>query len=446
MSLHDRLPVAVIGAGPVGLAAACRLIERGLKARVYETGHGVGANIRQWGHVRLFSPWKFNIDEAAASLLDRHGWRRPGDMTLPTGHEICDQYLDPLARIPAVQQIIETRAKVRSITRDGIDKVVSRDRASRAFILEVETGGAVRRDRVRAVIDASGTFQSPNPLGASGAFALGESGLAHRIAYGIPDAFKAHRRDYAGLRVLVVGGGHSAANALLDLASVAETDRNTRIIWAVRAQNLTRVFGGGEADQLPARGMLGERLRALTESGRLQVVTGFSAVSVSENVDGVLVSGMRLDAQEAVGPVDRIIVATGQRPQLDLTRELRLDLDPILESPRALGPLIDPNLHSCGTVPPHGYRHLSHPEPEFFTVGIKSYGRAPTFLMATGYEQVRSVVAHIAGDRQEADEVHLVLPETGVCSTNIAQEDEHVACCGGSASKERAGVEEAAHV
>jgi hypothetical protein len=110
----------------------------------------------------------------------------------------------------------------------------------------------------------------------------------------------------------------------------------------------------------------------------------------------------------------------GQRPDLEMTRELRLDLDPWLESPRALGPMIDPNLHSCGTVPPHGHRELAHPEPGYYAVGIKSYGRAPTFLMATGYEQVRSVAARLAGDHAAADDVRLVLPETGVCSVNLA--------------------------
>ena len=129
--------------------------------------------------------------------------------------------------------------------------------------------------------------------------------------------------------------------------------------------------------------------------------------------------GLLVIGSTTIGPVDRIIVATGLRPDLAMTRELRLDLDPWLESPRALAPMIDPNLHSCGTVPPHGYKALAHPEPGYFAVGIKSYGRAPTFLMATGYEQVRSVAAHLAGDEAAANEVRLVLPETGVCTTDI---------------------------
>ena len=107
--------------------------------------------------------------------------------------------------------------------------------------------------------------------------------------------------------------------------------------------------------------------------------------------------GETTEGPRQIGPVDRIIAATGQRPDVSLTRELRLDLDPWLESARALGPLIDPNEHSCGSVPPHGHRELAHPEASFYTAGIKSYGRAPTFLLLTGYEQARSIAAAIAG-------------------------------------------------
>lgn len=125
--------------------------------------------------------------------------------------------------------------------------------------------------------------------------------------------------------------------------------------------------------------------------------------------------------------IDTIIAATGQRPDLSTTRELRLELDPWLESAKQIGPLIDPNEHSCGTVRPHGAIELAHPEPDFYVIGSKSYGRAPTFLLATGYEQARSVVAMLAGDREAATRVELDLPETGVCSIN--REDGGESCC-----------------
>lgn len=435
MTSLDALPVAVIGAGPVGLAAAAHLIRRGLPVKIYEAGATVAANVRDWGHVRLFSPWEYNTDTAARALLQAHGWQEPPAKAMPTGSDLYEAYLKPLAETPEMAAVIETGATVKAITRQGADKVLSRGRETKPFVLAVSSGnGTIRRDLARAVIDASGTWTAPNPLGAGGILAEGEGENANRIAYGIPDVLGRDRAIYEGRTTLVVGAGHSAANVLLDLAKLADRNPATSILWATRGENLMRVYGGGRADWLPARGELGSSLKALVDSGRVTLVAGFSATRVRTVGDQVMVeSGTR-----ELGPVDRIVVSTGQRPDLNLTRELRLDLDPWLESSKALGPLIDPNLHSCGSVPPHGHRELAHPEPGFYTVGIKSYGRAPTFLMLTGYEQVRSVVAAIAGDFAEADDVHLVLPETGVCSTSRPADGEQTSpdCCGGPAPAE----------
>jgi thioredoxin reductase len=434
-SVQPRLPVAVIGGGPVGLAAAAHLVTRGLPVRLYEAGAAVAAHVRDWGHVRLFSPWGFNTDAAATAILREHGWQAPPAAALPTGSDLYSAYLQPLAETPSLRGVVETGARLRNVARAGIDKVVSRGRHDYPFALAIEkTDGETRIDLASAVIDASGTWSSPNPAAASGVPARGEITFADRIAYGIPDVLGRDRATYAGQRVLVIGGGHSAANALLDLARLAEADARTKIVWAVRAANLARVFGGGTADKLPARGALGDDLKRLVESGKLELVLGFAVEHIDRRGSGLVVSDQ---SSRVLGPVDRIIVCAGQRPDLAMTRELRLDLDPWLESTRGLGPMIDPNLHSCGSVPPHGYRELAHPEPGYFAVGIKSYGRAPTFLMATGYEQVRSVVAHLAGDEAAANDVRLVLPETGVCSTNIAAEIAAAGgCCGGPAPAE----------
>jgi hypothetical protein len=203
----------------------------------------------------------------------------------------------------------------------------------------------------------------------------------------------------------------------------------------VRGTNLIRVYGGELADQLPARGELGAEVKALVDSGAVTLVTGFRTTTVRPSGNGVMLEGETEGGVRQIGPADRVVVATGQRPDLSLTRELRLELDPWLECARALGPLIDPNVHSCGSVPPHGHRELSHPEPGFYTIGVKSYGRAPTFLLLTGYEQARSVAAAIAGDFTAADDVRLVLPETGVCSTRSADFEivSSEGCCGGPA-------------
>jgi len=437
MNLRDDLPVAVIGAGPVGLAAAVHLLKQGLPVKLYEAGSSVASNLRDWGHVRVFTPWRYCVDQTARALLESHGWEMPEPETFPTANELVARYLKPLANLPELAPSIETGARVVGISRWGADKVVSKQRETRPFMLVVETADGTRRDSARAVIDASGTWRTPNPLGAGGIAAEGEEECADRIAYGIPDILGRDRALYAGRTTLVAGSGHSAANALLDLARLADVEPDTAFIWVTRGTDLVRIYGGGDADQLPARGELGADVRDLAESGRVTLVTGFATTAI-RMVDGrLIVDGETKDGLRLIGPVDRIIAATGQRPDLTLTRELRLDLDPWLESVKALGPLIDPNEHSCGDVPPHGHRELSHPEPGFYTAGIKSYGRAPTFLLLTGYEQVRSVAAAIAGDIASADAVQLVLPETGVCTVPSSTVGEaSKGCCGGPAPKQ----------
>jgi len=184
-------------------------------------------------------------------------------------------------------------------------------------------------------------------------------------------------------------------------------------MWILRRGISGSTFGGGEADQLPARGALGLAAKSAVDSGHADAVTGFRTDAIEQDTEGRLVlvseNGRRLE------PVDEVIVLTGFRPDLSFLSELRLGLDERLQAPVALAPLIDPNVHSCGTVYPHGHRELSHPEQGIYLVGMKSYGRAPTFLAMTGYEQVRSVAAAIAGDVESADRVELTLPETGVC-------------------------------
>ena len=436
MTDMTSLPVAVIGAGPVGLAAAAHLIERGVPVRVYEAGETVGTSIRDWGHVRLFSPWEFNVDAAARAVLKRHGWQEPPPEVYPTGVDLYEAYLRPLAETPEIRRAVETSTTVTAVTRQGLDKVASKDRAAHPFALSV-VNGVARQDSARAVIDASGTWRTPNPLGAAGVPAVGEAKFSDRIAYGLPDILGRNQATYEGRATAVVGAGHSAANVLIDLVKLAERDRRTKVVWVVRGTNLIRVYGGGLADQLAARGELGARLKDLVDSGRITLAPGFPVSALRGAGEQVMLESDGPDGARSLGPVDRIIVATGQRPDLSLTRELRLDLDPWIESARALGPMIDPNLHSCGSVPPHGHRELSHSEPGFYTVGVKSYGRAPTFLMLTGYEQVRSVVAAIAGDLAKADDVRLVLPETGVCSTGPVESGRSATgCCGGPAPAE----------
>jgi hypothetical protein len=281
--------------------------------------------------------------------------------------------------------------------------------------VHVVTSAGEERITARAVVDASGTWNRPSPLGADGWPALGEAAAADRISYRVPDLTDpAVQARYAGKRVAVAGSGHSALTALVAFADLAEQHPGTQVDWLLRRGSVGDTFGGGEADQLPARGALGQRAARAVTAGHIRTVTGFRTATVDAQPDGRIVlesiDGRRLD------PVDEVVVVTGFRPDLAFLSEIRLDLDPVLQAPRVLAPLIDPNVHSCGTVYPHGARELAQPERGVFLVGMKSYGRAPTFLALTGYEQVRSVAAAIAGDREAAERVELVLPETGVCS------------------------------
>lgn len=433
--IMEQLPVAVIGAGPVGLAAAARLLERGLKPLVLEAGPSVGTHLLDYGHVRLFSPWRYDIDSAMAAQLQASGWQAPDPEGLPLAKDVVDQVLLPFARLPAVAALIHLGTKVLSISREGFDKVKTQGRDQAPFVIRAVRAGEPVTYRVSAVLDASGTWSQPNPLGANGLPALGEPELSNAIFYGIPEVMGRDRARYAGKKTLVVGGGHSAANALLELAELARNEPGTRLVWALRSTDTTRVFGGGSADGLPARGELGLRLQALLETGQLQLVRGMRIERLHEEGGSLKVEGLGADGQAlTVAGIDEVVCATGQRPNLSLTSELRLRLDPWLESTEALGPLIDPNLHSCGTVRPHGRKELRHPELGFYTLGVKSYGRAPTFLMATGFEQARSVVAALAGDLEAADRVELDLPETGVCSSSFGGVTQAgpLSCCGPS--------------
>ncbi len=404
------LPVAVIGAGPVGLAAAAHLVARGLEPVVLERGDAVGASIREWGHVRVFSPWAFNVDPVAVELLEQAGWSAPAADGYPTGREIVERYLEPLAATPQLAPTLRLGTEVVAVTRAGVDKLKDQ-REDAPFELVVRSAAGEERVLARAIIDASGTWTRPNPVGAGGVPAAGERDAADRIAYGIPDVLGADRARYAGRRVLVVGSGHSALNAILDLAALRETEPQTAVTWVIRREQPGSRLGGGADDGLPARGALGAAVGRLIDQGALRLVCGFHVRSVQTGDGGVVLAdgGRRLAA-------DEVIAATGFRPDLGLLSELRIDLDDRVEAPRALAPMIDPNLHSCGSVPPHGVDELSHPEPGVHVVGMKSYGRAPTFLLRTGYEQVRSVVAALAGDWDGARDVQLVLPQTGVCS------------------------------
>ncbi|WP_196468435.1 hypothetical protein [Planomonospora sp. ID91781] len=205
--------------------------------------------------------------------------------------------------------------------------------------------------------------------------------------------------------------------------------------WRAESRWLPERAYGSAADVLPSRGALGSGLALLVEAGRILLAPNFLTHAVRVRDGRIELVSRSGDGTEQTLTADRIVAATGYRPDHAITSEVRLDCDAVLGAARALAPLIDPNAHSCGTVTAHGADELAHPEPGYYITGMKSYGRAPTFLMATGYEQVRSVVAALAGDWEATRDVRLELPETGVCS----------ATTGSAALAQRLGLTAAQH-
>ncbi|RPF53459.1 NAD(P)-binding domain-containing protein [Aquisalibacillus elongatus] len=409
------LPTIIIGAGPVGLAAAAHLYEYDESFLILEKGDQPGSHILEWGHVQLFSPWEFNIDQAAKKLLKQTNWIEPDPSHLPSGYELVNQYLKPLSETKELNQQILLNAEVVNITRKNIDRMKSNDRENQPFIIYTKLEGAIKKFEAKAVIDATGTWNHPNPPFADGVWR--NESLTESIHTHIPNVFE-EKETYQNKHIAVIGSGHSAQNSLNDLIELKTQYPKTKISWIVRKQNIQDTFGGEDHDELEARGKLGSKTHQLVDQGLINVYSNFY-------VDDIIEQNGSFSIQSShdiiINDVDEIIVNTGARPDFSFLSEIRLEIDPAVQSTPQLAPLIDPNLHSCGTVRPHGEKELKQPEKGFYIVGVKSYGRAPTFLMTTGYEQVRSIAAYIAGDLEEATKVKLKLPETGVCQVNSTQ-------------------------
>src|SRR6202051_4764005 len=330
--MSEARTVAIVGAGPVGLAAAAHVLERGLVPIVLEAGDGVGHAVRQWGHVQLFSPWEYNIDRAAARLLASSGWNSPEPEMYPTGAELLERYLEPLATKTVLAPHIRTSSRVTDISRVGFDKLKSKGREAAPFEIRYQNGQGPKMVRADAVVDASGSWHSPGPAGANGLRALGEQQAAHKIAYGMPDVLGKHRARYAGKTVAVLGAGHSAIGTLTDLAKLAARAPETQPVWLLRGNDPAKAFGGGANDKLVARGELGAAFAALVAAGQIKVEREFRVSHLTADGPRLVVgTGAGCCARQVA--VDELIVATGFRPDLEFVRELRIHLDPAVEFP-----------------------------------------------------------------------------------------------------------------
>jgi cation diffusion facilitator CzcD-associated flavoprotein CzcO len=335
------LPVAIIGAGPIGLAAAANLVERGIDFVIYEAGDTIADSMRQWGHIRLFSRWKHLVDPASRRLLEATGWVHPDEDGLPTGADLVEQYLAPLAALESIASRIRTGVEVSAVAREGMDRTRTANRMTTPFLLRVNDHGDISEFTARAVIDASGTYRSPNSLASSGLEPLGLPEVADLVSHALPNVLGRGRVRFAGRHTTVVGAGHSAANTLLNLATLAESEPGTRITWAIRNASAVRVSTSPD-DELEARASLGTRVDALVASGAIEVLDRFEIVRLSRQGDAVRMVGSR--AGELVDhDTDRIVNATGFRPNLDMLREVRLELDDIVEAPKRTCTLAAPS-------------------------------------------------------------------------------------------------------
>ena len=388
--------IAVLGAGPVGLDAALAAARRGWPVTVYEAGGEPAANVRRWGHVRLFSPWSMNLSDRMATALSDAGREVPEGDACPTGHELADRVLEPVARSPALEGALRPGARVARVGRRGLLKheaIGSEDRARRPFRLLLEEDGRERVEEADVVLDCTGTYGHPNALGDGGIPAPGERAAEERILRHVPDV-RGEPGRWEGRDVLLVGAGHSAQTAARDLAAQAGPGSGLRVTWALRSEEpgWKRV----EDDPLPERARLTRRAEELASDPPpgLRVRRGVVVDRLARRDGRLRVALRRADGGAAAGEleVDRVVSLTGYVGDHTLYRQLQVHECYATCGPMGLAAeLLASDSADCLDQESHGVEALENPEPGFFLLGEKSYGRNSTFLMTVGWEQVDEV-------------------------------------------------------
>ncbi len=391
----DLPDLAILGAGPVGLEAALAAHDAGLSFVVFEAAARPAAHVRSWGHVRLFTPWSMSVSARMRRHLEDAGHEVPAsEETCPTGAELVARVLEPVAALPALAPGLRTGSRVRAVGREGLlksDEIGTGGRAGRPFRLLVEgPDGAQRVERARAVLDCTGTWGNPNSLGAGGIPAPGEEAAAHFILRGIPSPEE--RAGLAGLRVLLVGAGHSAQTAARDLAEDAAAEGGPRVLWAVRSPDPDA--GAVPDDPLPGRAELARRAHEILAGGApgVEVVPGAEVTALDAAGEGVAVMLATSGGARRV-EVDRIVSLTGSVGDASLYRQLQVHECYATSGPMSLAAaLLGAGGGDCLVQPETGPDVLKNPEPDFFVLGSKSYGRNATFLLRVGWEQVDQAV------------------------------------------------------
>jgi len=404
----QRNTLAVIGAGPIGLEAAAQALDHGLDVHVFEQGD-VGSHAIAWGHVRMFTPWRMNLGPAAAARLARSGWSAPDPAECPTGLELAERYLQPLAALPELGPRIHTHAQVVHASRSGAlkgDLIGDARRREHPFRLLVrDPGGRESYLHSHSLIDASGVYAKPNWAGDGGIPARSELYLAPQMSYHLDDVLGARRARYAGRRTLVIGGGASAATSIAALAELARQAPGTGAVWATRRE-AGALLPDVPDDPLPERRALHRRAREIARGADSAIthvggaaVEGFEFNSATHRYRATLMIGGTPRVEE----VDEVLVHTGFGPDDSITRELQVHECYATRGVMKLSSaLLGAKTKDCLQTPAFGIETLRNPEPGFFILGHKSYGRNPAFLLETGYRQVAEVVAALAQDVEVA--------------------------------------------
>ena len=349
------------------------------------------------GHVRMFSPFEMNASERGLARLYARDTRLPKPNALLTGAEFRAQYLEPLAL--TMRSLIHEDCAVLAVGRERLlkgDQIHDPLRAGSRFRLLIRDGTTERVERADIVLDCSGTFSQPNKLGDGGIPALGEDSCSAKIHYGIPDLNGPRQERFANKRVLVVGAGHSAATTICDLA----LRQPTGLVWLIRGDRKTPCEEIPN-DPLAERAALIAKANHLVAQKQATLISGSSIESIAARNGALLVSLGGAEENRTI-EVDEIIAATGFRPDLALTRELQVQTCWATEGTYPLAAsLLGEAGADCLQTPAFGVEMLRHPEPDFFTLGMKSYGRSSNFLLRTGYEQVATVFDWLSSKREQ---------------------------------------------
>ncbi len=384
--------VAIVGGGPTGLEAALACVDTGRSFTLYEVASDVAANVRAWGHVALFTPWDMIVSPRMARHLAAAGVEVPSGEGLPTGADVVERLLEPVAALPSVAPHLRLGTRVMSIGRQGLRKheeIATPERGSRPFRLLLDAAGGEDVGRSDVVLDCTGTYHNPNALGDGGIPAPGEQALEADIVRHIPD-FEVEADQWAGRRVLLAGAGASAQTAARALASLVG-DAGGDVVWAVREPSPT--WGAVAYDPLPARASLvaeAERLAAGHHPG-VRVRTGVEVERLERRDEGIGVTLRNGSGPEEV-VVDKVLALTGYVGDHELYRQLQVHECYATAAPIDLSAaLLGSAAGDCLTQVSHGPDVLRNPEPNFFIVGMKSYGRVNQYLMRIGWEQVSDV-------------------------------------------------------